>query len=242
MKTATESNRVNRRVALAGLGASGLGLALLAQPNGAAADHMSREERAWTAASGTVHAAVGMWLLIHPTSPPTPTMVMLTTDGLAISCGTVSRAEGGPHPLAAYSDGAKNAAAASAAPASVVFSSPSMGTWESTSDRSIHLALTTIDTNADGAVTGTLTGDTYPVVHVDRMSFADDGLRTRATARDASGAVISVKGGAVGQVPIALPLTALRMGGGQSGFAEAGPIDHPTPTAPAGKSRTGPIA
>jgi len=181
---------------------------------------MSREERAWTTAAGSVHATVGMWLLIHPTSPPTPTIVMLTSDGLAISCGTVSRAGNDPHSLADYSDGTKNAAASPAAMASVVFSSPSMGAWEATSDRSIHLALTTIDTNADGAFTGTLTVDTYPVVHVDRMSFADDGLRTTATARDASGAVTSVKGGAVGQAPIATPFTALRMGGGQSGFAE----------------------
>jgi len=169
-------------------------------------------------------------------------MVMLTSDGLAISCGTVSRAGSEPHPLAAYSDGAKNAAASPAAVASVVFSSPSMGAWEATSDRSIPLALTTIDTDADGAVTGTRTVDTYPVVHVDRMSFADDGLRTRDTARDASGTVISVRGGAVGQAPIALPLTALRMGGGQSGFAHAGPFNHPTPNAPAGGLRTGPIA
>ena len=88
-------------------------------------------------------------------SPPTPTMAMLTSDGLAISCGTVSRAGSEPHPLAAYSDGAKNAAASPAAVASVVFSSPSMGAWEATSDRSIPLALTTIDTDADGAVTGT---------------------------------------------------------------------------------------
>lgn len=84
--------------------------------------------------------------------------------------------------------------------------------------------------------------DTYPVVHVDRISFADDGLRTRDKARDASGTVISVRGGAVGQAPIALPLTALRMGGGQSGFAHAGPFNHPTPNAPAGGLRPGPIA
>jgi hypothetical protein len=147
-------------------------------------------------------------------------MVMLTSDGLAISFGTVSRAGSEPHPLTAFSDGAKNAAASPAAVASVVFSSPSIGAWEATSDRSIHLELTPIDTNADGAFTGTLTVDTYPVVHVDRMSFADDGFRTRVTARDASGAVASVKGGAVGQAPIATPLTALHMGGGQSGFAE----------------------
>jgi len=64
MKTPTVTSTVNRRAALAGLGASGRGLALLAQPNRAAADHMSREERAWTAASESesVNSAVGMWL------------------------------------------------------------------------------------------------------------------------------------------------------------------------------------
>jgi len=62
MKTPTVTSTVNRRAALAGLGASGRGLALLAQPNRAAADHMSREERAWTAASESVNSAVGIWL------------------------------------------------------------------------------------------------------------------------------------------------------------------------------------
>src|SRR5690242_16032456 len=158
MKMTRTDSAVNRRTALAGLGAGSLGLALLANREPALADHMSRTEQEAAAASSAEHPAVGMWLLMNPTSPPTPSIVMLTPNGFAMSSGTVNHAE--PADASANYPDADKLALLSAAKSNVVFSSLSMGTWEEIGSHKLHVTLTSILTDAAGAFTGTTTVDT----------------------------------------------------------------------------------
>jgi hypothetical protein len=179
MSTPRATSNLTRRSALAGLGAGGFGMAL-----GSSASAAPK-----TAAISTAgHQAVGTWLLM---TSATPTILMLTADGLAMSCGMVNHVKVSPISPAGYPGGAMGAAAHGP----VIFSSPSMGFWEATSDRELHVALTAIETDGDGAFIGTTTIESFPVIGEDGMSFTDDGLRTSATARDATFSVVAAATG-----------------------------------------------
>jgi hypothetical protein len=197
MSTSRATSNLTRRSALAGLGAGSIGMAL-AKPVSAAI----------TTAG---HPAVGTWLLMGPGTSATPTILMLTADGLAVSCGMVNHIKSAAISPAGYPGGAMGAAAHGP----VVFSSPSMGFWEATSNRELHVALTAIETDGDGGFTGTTTIESFPVLGEDGMSFTDDGLRTSATARDATFSVVAATTGS----PQAL--TAHRLAAGAAGFPVA---------------------
>jgi hypothetical protein len=215
MKTTRTDSAVNRRTALAGLGAGSLGLALLANREPALADHMSRTGQEAAAASSAEHPAVGMWLLMNPTSPPTPSIVMLTPNGFAMSSGTVNHAE--PADASANYPDADKLALLSAAKSNVVFSSLSMGTWEAIGSHKLHVTLTSILTDAAGAFTGTTTVDTYPVLDEKGNSLTYDTAMTSTTVRDASlQEVLAVAGVAT----TTEPQVAWRMGSGRSAFPE----------------------
>ena len=197
MSTSRATSSLTRRSALAGLGAGSIGMAL-AKPASAAIPTAG-------------HPAVGTWLLMGPGTSATPTILMLTADGLAVSCGMVNHIKSAAISPAGYPGGAMGAAAHGP----VVFSSPSMGFWEATSDRELHVALTAIETDGDGGFTGTTTIESFPVLGEDGMSFTDDGLRTSATARDATFSVVAATTGG----PQAL--TAHRLAAGAAGFPVA---------------------
>jgi hypothetical protein len=202
MSTSRATSNLTRRSALAGIGAGGFGMALGSSASAAAK----------TAAISTAgHPGVGTWLLMSPGTSATPTILMLTADGLAMSCGMVNHVKVAAISPAGYPGGAMGAAAHGP----VIFSSPSMGFWEATSDRELHVTLTAIETDGDGAFTGTTTVESFPVLGEDGMSFTDDGLRTSATARDATFSVVAaVTGGS-------LALTAHRLAAGAAGFPVA---------------------
>jgi hypothetical protein len=83
-----------------------------------------------------------------------------------------------------------------------------------------------LHTDADGAVTGTVTIDGHPVVSEDGQSLLDDDPRSGPIIRDAAGTVIADLRGS------GPPVTAVRMGVG------IGVPDLPSGTPPAGTPTT----
>ena len=134
---------------------------------------------------------------------------------------------GGPAPGLFSADGTCVIAvpASQTGPQGVTFVSAQLGTWEPVSERGIHFTSTQLHSDANGAYTGSVTVDGYPVVSEDGQTILDDLSQTVATIRDAAGAVLQ-------QIPSAgsPPVTGVRMGVGSPGFP-VGPPAAGTPTA-----------
>src|SRR5918998_3933468 len=105
--------------------------------------------------------------------------------------------------------------ATQAGPQGVTFSSTQVGTWEPTGERSTHLTVVQLLSDAAGAFVGTVTVDAYQTVSADGQSFTS-GEGSSVTIRDAANAVIDV----MTSFP---PATGVRMGVGAPGLVEGSP-------------------
>src|SRR5215204_4686955 len=126
--------------------------------------------------------------------------------------------------IAVYSDDGSVVTAlpaTQAGPQGVTFSSTQIGTWEPTGERSTHLTVVQLLSDAAGAFVGTVTVDAYQTVSADGQSFTS-GAGSSVTIRDAADTVIDV----MTSFP---PATGVRMGVGSPGLAEGTPVTG-TPT------------
>ncbi len=150
---------LSRRDALAGLGAGGLALALAG--SGLAAP----QDRAIGLAN---HPIYGAWLVAPPSERAGFETAMFTADGSVLR-GTAVTLEHGPR--------------------GVWFSSPGVGAWEPTGERSVAYTAVTLISDAAGAPLGSTTVDGYVVVSEDGQSLVGDAPDTKVTDRDTAGAI-----------------------------------------------------
>ena len=176
------SSRLNRRAALGATGATAA-LCLGSRLSGASAQEAAGEAMA-------SHPIVGVWLFMNATVPPSPSTAIFAADGSVVVESAVN-----------YQHTARG----------VVYASDLIGTWEPVSERGIHLTGLSIESDANGAYTGTTTLDGYPVVSADGQTWTDDGTQAQLTIRDAANAVVAVLGGGGDQPPITPPVRATRM-------------------------------
>jgi hypothetical protein len=169
MTAAQTTDPVTRRAALAGLGATGLGLALAATTHHTTAQDATAEM--------AKHPLVGTWLAGRTPDGLTvthwgPDGNMTTNLGANSNGGFIVPGPGG----------------------TLTYTNHAMGTWEPVSERGIHFTFTDAVFDATGASVGTGTVDGYPVASEDGQSFWDDGTQVTVTLRDATGAVTQVLG------------------------------------------------
>ena len=118
--------------------------------------------------------------------------------------------------IAVYSDDGSVVTAlpaTQAGPQGVTFSSTQIGTWEPTGERSTHLTVVQLLSDAAGAFVGTVTVDAYQMVSADGQSFTSE-AGSSMTIRDAANTVVDV----MTSFP---PATGIRMGVGSPGLPEA---------------------
>jgi hypothetical protein len=156
-----------------------------------------RETAAQDTAAMAAHPIVGVWQV---TTPGGPAIAVFSADGVNIQAVT----------------------ATAPGQAGVTYVSTEIGTWEPVSDRGVHFTSCQLFSDANGAFTGTLTIDGYPVVSEDGQTFLDDQSQVVITVRDAAGAILQQMPGAG-----APPVTGIRMGVGAPGFPD-GPGATPT--------------
>jgi len=156
---------LTRRVALAGLGAGGLGVALGA-----------RSARAAQATSTADHPLMGMWLaMANPprrgVDPQFPVPSLFAADGTVI-LGFVP-AEIGMN-------------------GTIQYSGAPMGVWEPYDEQTGHFTAVQVLADMTGKLTGSVTIDGHPKVSDDGLTFIDDFSLVTVTIRDAAGAVVTV--------------------------------------------------
>jgi hypothetical protein len=161
----SRNTAVNRRTALAGLGAGGLGIAL-ATGSAGAAQTMSTAD----------HPLTGMWLaMANPPGqrddPQFPAPSLFAADGTVI-LGFV--------PAALGMDG------------KIQFTGSPMGVWEPYDEQTGHFTVVQAIADMTGALVGSVTIDGHPKVSDDGMSFSDDGSLVTVTIRDPTNAVVTV--------------------------------------------------
>jgi hypothetical protein len=194
MTTHHRPDSVSRRIALAGIGAGGVGLAFAAASHGVAAQDAMPEGLA-------EHPLAGTWLaMANPLLPEDP---QIAVPSLFAADGTVFLM----FPLT------------QAGPQGVQVNTAAVGTWEADSERRGHFTAVQVLSDLDGTFLGTVTINGYPEVSEDGQTFLDDGAMVVVTIRDAAGAVLQEASGLGGR-----PVTAMRMGPGVPGFpaTEAG--------------------
>ena len=172
MNDSTLTN-LSRRSAMAGLGASGIGLALATS---------LRQSSAQTPISDlSGHPFTGTWMTLAnpalPDMPQVPHIAIASADGAFIAVTPVS--DIGPN--------------------GPVLQTPLVGIWEAYDDRRAHFVASQTLSSFDGVVVGMVTVDGYPLVSEDGMSFADDGELVTVTIRDANGVVVDSFPGAGGR-------------------------------------------
>jgi hypothetical protein len=193
MTTSNTGQSVSRRTALAGLGASGLGLALTATVRQASAQDATPNALA-------NHPLTGSWLAMA--NPPLPEDPQVAAPSLFSADGSVLLM----FPLT------------QAGPQGVQFNSAYVGTWEADSERRGHFTAVQLLSDAAGTFLGSVTVDGYPEVSEDGLTFIDDGSKVIVTIRDPAGAIVQQFPGAGGR-----PVTGIRMGPGSPGFPEVTP-------------------
>jgi hypothetical protein len=193
MTTSNTGQSVSRRAALAGLGASGLGLALTATVRQASAQDATPNALA-------NHPLTGSWLAMA--NPPLPEDPQVAVPSLFSADGSVLLM----FPLT------------QAGPQGVQFNSAYVGTWEADSERRGHFTAVQLLSDAAGTFLGSVTVDGYPEVSEDGLTFIDDGSKVIVTIRDPAGAIVQQFPGAGGR-----PVTGIRMGPGAPGFPEITP-------------------
>lgn len=198
--TIQSTSRLNRRAALGSAGVIAAGMSL-SQPN----HTLAHQDPASSLAD---HPLTGVWLAMatppRPEDPQFPAPSHFAADGSVTLQFPVSQAgmEG------------------------VEFGTILMGTWEADGPRRGHFTAVQVHSDATGALTGSVTIDGYPEVSEDGQTFIDDGSKSTATIRDATGAIL-------GQFPAvgARPVTAIRMGPGKPGFPDIAATPAATPAA-----------
>lgn len=163
--TASSIDRpLSRRSALAGLGASGVVLALAGQVAHAAQDLTTAN-----------HPLTGMWLAIaNPTraeDPQFPAPSLFGADGTVV-LGFV--------PASIGMDG------------NLQFTGSPMGVWAPYDEQTGHFTAVQSIADANGNLVGSVTIDGHPKVSADGETFIDDGSLVTVTIRDASGAIATV--------------------------------------------------
>lgn len=156
----------------------------------------------------SAHPLAGTWMA--SANPPLPDDPQFPAPSLFAADGTV---------LLVFP-------ASQVGPQGPFFNAPVVGTWEADTDQRGHFTAVQLMSAPDGTFLGSVTIDGYPEVSADGMTFIDDGSRATITMRDAAGAIVNqiVPTGA----PAGRPVTAVKMGVGVPGFADAG--DAATPT------------
>ena len=102
-----------------------------------------------------------------------------------------------------------------AGPQGVSYGSARVGTWEATGERSSHLTIVQLLSDAEGAFAGSLTVDAFQTVSEDGQTFNQD-EGTSITIRDAANNIVDV-------ITDGPPAVATRMSVGSPGFPEASP-------------------
>lgn len=180
----------------------GLALSILLAGGLIGVDRAGRGASAQTDADALAnHPIVGVWLV---TTPIGPSLAVFSADGTNIQ--GVTTAQTGPQ--------------------GVTFTGAQVGTWEPDGDRRVHFTGVQLHTDANGAFTGSVTIDAYPVVSEDGQTIIDDAPETKITIRDATNNVVDV----ISPNPGSPPATGVRMGVGSPGFA-AGASGAATPAA-----------
>ncbi len=193
MTSIQPSKFISRRAAIAGFGASGLGIAL--------ASTIGTTSALDTPADLASHLLTGTWLAMgNPASPDNPQYPVPSYFG---ADGSVLLA----FPLA------------DVRPNGVTLQSAGMGVWEPYDDQRGHFTVTRTLTGLDGTQLGSITIDGYPLVSDDGQTFIDDGSLVSVTIRDASGAITRV----VPPGTPSRPVTGIRMGVGSPGFPTGTP-------------------
>jgi hypothetical protein len=104
-----------------------------------------------------------------------------------------------------------------AGPQGVTFASTQIGTWEPTGDRTAHLTVVQLLSDAAGAYAGSVTVDAYQEVSDDGQSWAS-GEGTTVTIRDANHTVLAVNPAPAGAAQ------GVRMAPGLPRFPEGTPV------------------
>ena len=155
---------LSRRSALAGLGASGVVLALAGQVAHAAQDLTT-----------TNHPLTGMWLaMANPNraeDPQFPAPSLFAADGTVV-LGFV--------PASIGMDG------------NLQFTGSPMGVWAPYDEQTGHFTAVQSIADVNGKLVGSVTIDGHPKVSDDGETFVDDGSLVTVTIRDASGAIVTV--------------------------------------------------
>lgn len=161
------------------------------------------------------HPIVGTWLLMNATDPPSPSTASFAADGSVVVESVVN-----------YKDPTRG----------VVYASDLVGTWEPIGARGVHLTAVAIETDADGAYSGTTTLDAYPVVAADGQTWTDDGTQVKVTVRDAANVVVATLGGGGSAEPITPPVVATRMRPGALVFPPMPAAATPCPACTGGRA------
>jgi hypothetical protein len=198
--TLRSSSSLSRRAALGGVGAVAAAVGL------SHVDRTAAQEATLTILAD--HPIVGAWLLMNPGDPPSPSPMIFSADGTFSATGVPS-----------YIDPQRG----------VVFGSSTMGVWEPTGERSVHVTWVQVLSDGNGTYLGTFTLDGYPEVSADGQSWDDEGTQVHFTIRDASNAIVMEAGGGNGAEPATPPVHAIRMQVGNPGFPEGTPAAG-TPT------------
>jgi hypothetical protein len=155
---------ISRRSALAGLGASGVVLALAGQ-----VAHAAQE------LSPASHPLAGMWLAMANPSreedPQFPAPSLFAADGTVV-LGFV--------PASIGMDG------------NLQFAGSPMGVWAPYDAQIGHFTAVQALADANGNLVGSVTIDGHPKVSDDGETFIDDGSLVTVTIRDATGAIVTV--------------------------------------------------
>jgi hypothetical protein len=188
---------MNRRAALGSAGAIAAVLSI--------GNRLDRAVAQDAAVDLSGHPLAGMWMAMA--NPPLPDDPQFPVPSLFAADGTV---------LLIFPT-------TQVGPQGVVFNSPIMGRWEADSDRRGHFTAVQLQTDANGALVGSVTIDGYPEVNEDGQTFIDDGSRAVTTIRDATGAIVQEISGEFDR-----PVTAIRMGVGSPGFPDGEMAATPT--------------
>ena len=165
MCTPNSTNTVTRRTAVAGVGASGLGVALGGRRAGA------------TQGMTTIdYPMMGMWLAMgnpprRGEDPQFPAPSLFAADG-TVMLGFV--------PAQIGMDDA------------VQFSGAPMGVWEPYDERTAHFTVVQVLADMTGKLIGSATIDGHPSASDDGLTFSDDGSLVTVTIRDAAGVIVMV--------------------------------------------------
>lgn len=165
MSTSDRHASFNRRTAVAGLGAGGLGVALGAR-SGRAAQAMSTAD----------HPLMGVWLAManpprRDQDPQYPAPSIFAADGTVVLSFV---------PAQINMQG------------ELQFTGSPLGVWEPYDEQTGHFTAVQVLADKTGAYAGTLTIDGHPKVSEDGMSFTDDGSLVTVTIRDPTGKVVNV--------------------------------------------------